>query len=126
MKVSGVLPNKKNKRCLCVSLGGDRYFLVDYQRCSMYDDFKISKSSYDFLDRDGYIGCSEIHSPAEKQLVKRCGEIYCEDMAKILDRVKNSKNLSEASINSIVPELEKWIEKESLAEEKMKDIFDTE
>jgi len=123
MDVSSILPHRKKKHCICVSAGGNKYFLINSEHREMYDDFKISASNYSFLGEDKYVGCSEAHELKEEHIIKKCGVIDYDDMAKILDKVKKSKHLDEAIIEIITYELEKWLEQKNYAENKLKGKF---
>jgi hypothetical protein len=119
--VSKIMPHRTTKYGICVSAGENRYFLINSDHREIYDDLKIS--NYDFLKHDSYVGCSKAHE-FEKELIKeRIGAIDYDDMAKILDKVKKSKHLDDATIETISYELETWLEQENYAENKLKNKF---
>jgi hypothetical protein len=114
--VSSVLPYRKKKHCICVSAGENKYFLINSKSREMYDDFKIHVSNYSFLGEDRYVGCSEAIELKEELIIKKCGVMEYDDMVKILNKVKKSKYLDGATIETIIGELERWLEQEKISQ----------
>jgi len=108
MDVSKIMPERSEKYCVCISAGNGKYFYINSEHRKMYDDFKIKAANYSFLRHDSYVGCSEAHVLGKELVVRKLGNFNYEDMLKILNKIRNSKRITEAERNAIVLELEEW------------------
>ena len=103
------LDHRDTKHCVCISLGGDKFFLINTNHREMYDDFKIYADDYPFLNGDNrFISCSLIMH-FDSNLINRCvGMLKYADILKIKSKIENSKTLTLKDINEVLPDLEEW------------------
>ena len=76
----------------------------------MYDDFKIKSSDYNFLGGiDRFVSCSMIHEFTPDKIIKKAGSLNFDDMARIVNKIQNSRILDKVDKDSVIPELDKWL-----------------
>ena len=76
----------------------------------MYDDFTIKSSDYDFLGGiDRFVSCSMIHEFSPDKIIKKAGSLNFGDMARIVNKIQNSRILDKVDKDSVIPELDKWL-----------------
>jgi len=108
--VSGKIGYRSSKHCVCISVSGDKYFLINTSHREMYDDFEIKSSDYGFLGGiNRFVCCSRIHAFSSDSIIKKVGNLSCDDMTKIADKIQKSRVLDKAEKDSIIPELDKWL-----------------
>ena len=109
MDVSKIMPERATKYCVCISAGNDRYFYINSEHREMYDDFKIKASDYDFLKYDSYVGCHEAYLLGKELIIRKLGNLNCDDMLKILDKIQNSKRMTKTEKKTLILEFEMWL-----------------
>jgi hypothetical protein len=108
--VSGKIPLRDTKHCVCISVSKDKYLLINTDHREMYDDFQIKSSDYAFLkDTDRFVCCSKMYRFSPDRIIKKTGNLNRSDMIKIIDKIQNSKILDKMEKNSVIPELDKWL-----------------
>jgi hypothetical protein len=108
--VTGKINYRGSKHCVCISVSGDKYFLINTDHREIYDDFEIKSSDYVFLDgTDRFVCCSRMHEFRPDRIIRKVGNLNHCDMARIADKIQKSKVLDKMEKDSVIPELDKWL-----------------
>jgi hypothetical protein len=76
----------------------------------MYDDFEIKSTDYKFLGTENrFVSCLKMYGSDSIKLLKHVGNLYREDMVKIVDKIQNSKVLDKIEKDFVVHELKEWL-----------------
>jgi len=80
----------------------------------MYDDFEIKSLTYDFLNSiDRFVCCSKMYEFDSDKIIKKVGNLNCDDIAKIVDKIQKSRTLDKMDKDSVIPGLDKWLSDKS-------------
>jgi hypothetical protein len=130
MDVRGKIEHRETKYCVCIYAGDDkdRYFLIntnspEIESHKIYDDFLIKESENSFLKCDRYVNCSYVQELERERIIEKAGNLNYEDMRKILDKIKSSKRITAADKDIIIPALEKWLNSDDYAKNKLSAVF---
>ncbi|MCL2284293.1 MAG: hypothetical protein FWC26_13335 [Fibromonadales bacterium] len=124
INVSKKIPYRNTKHCVCISVAKGKCLFINTQNRKIYDEIKINSSDYEFLNGvDRYVACSQIFEFSEDEIVQRVGDIKYGDMLKIIENIRKAKEISKIERNSIISELEKWLE--NYAGNKLSDSFNS-
>ena len=111
INVSKKIPYRNTKHCVCISVAKGKCLLINTENRQIYEEIKINSSDYEFLNGvDRYIACSQIFEFSEDDIIQRVGDIKYEDMLKIIENLRKTKEITPIERNFIVSELEKWLE----------------
>jgi len=98
--------HRATKHCVCVSVGGGQYLLINTRQNSEYDDFKILASNYDFLDgEDRWLGCVALIARRAEKLLRKVGELNDADTKTVYEKIRASQRISADEKNRVLPEL---------------------
>jgi len=93
-----------------VSISAKRYLIINTNHREIYDDFEIKSSDYNFLgSKNRFVSCVKMYGSDSIKLLRHVGNLYREDMIKIVDKIQNSNVLDEIEKDSVVLELNKWL-----------------
>jgi len=126
MDVRGKIEYRKTKYCVCIYTDDDkdRYLFINTESRKMYDDFQIKSSDYPFLNqKDRYVNCSNVQELEQERIIERKGNLNYEDMRNILNKIRESEDITETEKEDIVPELEKWLSDSNYAKNKLSAVF---
>ena len=108
--VSEKIAYRATKHCVCISLSEDKYLMINTNHRKMYDDFEIKSSDYGFLKgTNRFVCCSGMYEFPAGKVIDKVGKLNRDDMAKILDKIQNSKILTKRDKDSVIPGLDKWL-----------------
>lgn len=109
INTSKSLKHRSTKHCVCISLGGNKFLLINTHHREMYDDFEISATDYPFLKGNNrFISCSHIMNFDDNITIRSVGMLKYDDILKIKSKIENSTTLTRKDINEILLELEEW------------------
>jgi len=122
VKTLGSVDNRETKHCICIAFSFNKFLLINTKNSGYRDEFEIKSSDYDFLSgKNRFVGCSKIFEFKSEQIERKVGTMKYEDMMKILNKIKSSKNLPKAEKYNIVLELEEWLK--NYQENQLRNIF---
>jgi hypothetical protein len=107
---SSEFEHRSTKHCVCVSVSTDKYVIINTDHREMYDDFEIKSSDDAFLEhKNRFVSCLKLYQSDSIKIHKHVGNLYREDMLKIVDKIQNSKVLDKTEKDSVLPEIKKWL-----------------
>jgi hypothetical protein len=109
IQVTEVYP-PKTKRCICIHPTGLWFFLINSENRDIYDCIPILKEKNNFLDYDSYISTNCTFEFDNELILKSnyLGRISENDIGAILNRVNNSKFLSQNQKTEIINSISYW------------------
>lgn len=109
MDVGGQIENRDTKHCVCIAASQNKFFVINTQHRTMYDDFMISAADYDFLKgQDRFVCCSAVYKIPTNKIIRKVGKLKYADMLKLIDKIQNSVILDNTEKSAIIPELTEW------------------
>jgi len=122
VKTFGSVDNRETKHCICIAFSVNKFLLINTKNSGYRDEFEIKPSDYEFLSgKNRFVGCSRIFEFKNEQIERKVGTMKYEDMMKILNKIKNSKNFPKAEKDDIALELEEWLK--NYQENQLKNLF---
>jgi len=105
--VEGIVPHRKTKHCVCVSVAKGKYMMINTQHGESYDDFLIRASDYDFLmGEDRFLSCVRPFSLSSGRLIRKVGALSVADTHRLADKVIRSKTIPKPDRDTIIGELQ--------------------
>lgn len=109
MDVTKLFKYRDTKHCVCVSVSNNKFLVINSNHRDKYDDFEIKSTDYAFLNSmNRFVCCSETYTFNNAEIIKKVGNLNRNDMVKIVEKIINSKILSDMEKNTVLPELNKW------------------
>ncbi|GBU21173.1 hypothetical protein R80B4_01062 [Fibrobacteres bacterium R8-0-B4] len=107
--VTRLFKHRDTKHCVCVSVSNNKFLVINSNHRDKYDDFEIKSADYAFLNSmNRLVCCSETYTFNNAEIIKKVGNLNRNDMVKIVEKIINSKILSDMEKNTVLPELNKW------------------
>ena len=101
--VSGIVYNRTQKICVCISEHENKFLLINSKYREEYDNFSVENHNF-----KGYVSCSDIFTISERRIKHRIGTFNNDDMGKIINRIQNSNLLPQSGKSAVLPALENW------------------
>lgn len=109
----------KGKFCVLVSVGPNRFLLINTDNRTDYDCIPLFKNGRDFPRHDSFIGCKNIFlGKPETRIDEVCGRLEDSELTNVFNKIQNSKYISRINkqpiLDSIAEELMRRESAESL------------
>jgi len=97
---------RETKYCVCVSIGGGLYLVINTRSNPDYDDFQIRASNYDFLNsEDRYLGCDALFELDAVKILRKVGVLNDFDAKIVYEKIRASTSISDETIQKVLSEL---------------------
>jgi len=104
--VTGAVPYRATKHCVCVSVGHDKYITINTESRPEYGEVKINASEYAFLKGvDRHVLCARILTRKPEYLLARVGTLSDADTKNVYLKIQKSAKIHEDDKKAILDEL---------------------
>ena len=104
--VTGAVPHRATKHCVCVSVGNGKYITINTESRPEYGEVKIKASEHAFLKGvDRYVLCARILTREPENLLAKVGTLSDADTKIVYLKIKESVKIHEDDKKAILPDL---------------------
>ena len=115
--VSDIFQYRKEKHCVCVSVGWKRYLVINTKHYDMYDDFEIDASDYPFLKgRNRFVACRKLVERDSSKIKEEVGILSIADTVTAMKMIEKSDVISMVEKATVLAELSKALVEARLAD----------
>ena len=116
---SETIKDRDKKLFVRISITNEKFLIINSRKSE--ESIKIESAIYSFLSHDSYIAGLRTFTLEENEIIKKRGNLYYDDMVKVLSMVKNSKFIPPDEKEEILIDLEEFIK--DYATNKLKNKF---
>jgi len=104
---SEIIKDRARKLFVRISITNEKFLIINSRESE--GSIKIESAIYSFLSRDSYIAGLRTFTLEESEIIKKRGNLYYDDMVKILSMIKSSKFIPLDEKEEILIDLEEFI-----------------
>jgi len=116
---SEIIRDRARKLFVRISVTNEKFLIINSRESER--SIKIESSIYNFLSHDSYIAGLRTFTLEENEILKKRGNLYYDDMVKVLNMIKISKFIPPDEKEEILIDLEEFIK--DYAANKLKNKF---
>jgi len=118
---SEIIKDRARKLFVLISVTNEKFLIINSRESEW--SIKIESAVYSFLSHDSYIAGLRTFTLEEDEIIKKRGNLYYDDMVKVLNMIKTSKSIPPDEKEEILIDLEEFIK--NYAANKLKNKFNT-
>jgi len=104
---SEIIKNRARKLFVRISVTNEKFLIINSRESE--GSIKIESAIYNFLSHDSYIAGLRTFTLEEDEIIKKRGNLYYDDMVKVLNMIKSSKSIPPDEKEEILIDLEEFI-----------------
>jgi len=104
---SEIIKDRARKLFVRISVTNEKFLIINSRENE--GSIKIESAIYSFLSHDSYIAGLRTFTLEEDEIIKKLGNLYYDDMVKVLNMVKISKSIPPDEKEEILIDLEEFI-----------------
>ena len=104
---SEIIRDRARKLFVRISVTNEKFLIINSRESE--GSIKIESATYSFLSRDSYIAGLRTFTLEEDEIIKKRGNLYYDDMVKVLNMIKISKSIPPDEKEEILIDLEEFI-----------------
>ena len=104
---SEIIRDRARKLFVRISVTNEKFLIINSRESE--GSIKIESATYSFLSHDSYIAGLRTFTLEEYEIIKKRGNLYYDDMVKVLNMVKISKSIPPDEKEEILIDLEEFI-----------------
>ena len=104
---SEIIRDRARKLFVRISVTNEKFLIINSRESE--GSIKIESATYSFLSHDSYIAGLRTFTLEEDEIIKKRGNLYYDDMVKVLNMVKISKSIPPDEKEEILIDLEEFI-----------------
>jgi len=104
---SEIIKDRARKLFVRISVTNEKFLIINSRESE--GSIKIESAIYSFLSHDSYIAGLRTFTLEEDEIIKKRGNLYYDDMVKVLNMIKISKSIPPDEKEEILIDLEEFI-----------------
>ncbi|MCL1957604.1 MAG: hypothetical protein FWF63_09800 [Fibromonadales bacterium] len=104
---SEIIRDRARKLFVRISVTNEKFLIINSRESKW--SIKIESATYSFLSHDSYIAGLRTFTLEEDEIIKKRGNLYYDDMVKVLNMIKTSKSIPPDEKEEILIDLEDFI-----------------
>jgi len=104
---SEIIRDRARKLFVRISVTNEKFLIINSRESE--GSIKIESATYSFLSHDSYIAGLRTFTLEEYEIIKKRGNLYYDDMVKVLNMIKSSKSIPPDEKEEILIDLEEFI-----------------
>jgi len=104
---SEIIKDRARKLFVRISVTNEKFLIINSRESE--GSIKIESAVYSFLSHDSYIAGLRTFTLEEDEIIKKRGNLYYDDMVKVLNMIKTSKSIPPDEKEEILIDLEEFI-----------------